>query len=386
MALTGGEGVPMETQLSLIVHNGYQFQTVFEPNKKAGSDFPFQAHQINGQPAPKLILTSDPSVQPGVPYMVRVESVKKPSAKHHGAIIVTPLYTTLALDRNRVWVDTCLENKIHILLEEGHHILLDGPQGSGKTLLAREIARASGMKFVFFPCSAVFEASDFLATLQLRAGETGPETVWLETEILLTLQEAAENPDQLYLVFLDEFNRMRGQARNGLLPALDATRKLYNPITGGTIGIPDNVRWIAAVNTGDQFVSADIIDPSQLDRFSPLKVGYPPEGEEIKILARLRPDLGVGQIQRVVTAANAVRQNKELGLDLSVRATEEAVIMLANPRAVMLGNDPLLEVLKTSFSGRFQGSWDDPVTDAGQVWETVKTALKHDDRGEVENV
>ena len=55
------------------------------------------------------------------------------------------------------------------------------------------------------------------------------------------------------LVFLDEFNRCREMARNGIMPALDSTRKMYNPLTGSTIDIPDNVLWIAAINNGAQF-------------------------------------------------------------------------------------------------------------------------------------
>ena len=31
---------------------------------------------------------------------------------------------------------------------------------------------------------------------------------------------------------LPEFNRCRELARNGIMPALDATRKMYNPLTG----------------------------------------------------------------------------------------------------------------------------------------------------------
>ena len=50
-----------------------------------------------------------------------------------------------------------------MLLESGLNILLDGPQGCGKTVLARvDRDSRSGMEFVFFNCGAVVEATRLL--------------------------------------------------------------------------------------------------------------------------------------------------------------------------------------------------------------------------------
>jgi nitric oxide reductase NorQ protein len=102
-----------------------------------------------------------------------------------------------------------------VLLESGLNILLDGPQGCGKTVLARSIAKSLGMEFVFFNCGAVVEATDFLATIQVRASESGaPVTDFTQDPVLLiSLEQAVEHPELQYLIFLDEFNRCQESAR-----------------------------------------------------------------------------------------------------------------------------------------------------------------------------
>ena len=164
-------------------------------------------------------------------------------------------------------------------------------------------------------------------------------------------------------------------ARNGIMPALDATRRLYNPLTGSTIAIPDNVLWIAAINNGSQFTGTTTVDPAQLDRFAPLRMDYPPEREEARILADRHPDVPRARIEKVVQAANAVRQDENLGVDLSVRATDEVCLLLGHPNFADDGDEVVPELLKTSFCGRFVGRWEDPSTDAGMVWQTIVRAL-----------
>ena len=82
------------------------------------------------------------------------------------------------------------------------------------------------------------------------------------------------------------------------------------------------------------------------------------------------------QIQRAVKAANAVRGDKDLHVDLSVRATDEVCTLLGHPNFSEFDGDPLPELLQTSFCGRYLGRWDDPATDAGLVWQCIVRALK----------
>ena len=354
-------------------------ETVFWRNEGELEDrFPYRATHVNGVRSGKVLLCADQDVVPGRPARARVVRVKRPQSPGRGFYEVKHLGPVeFALDPD-IYVDEHLARSLQVLLEAGYSILLDGPQGSGKTVLSREIASALGMEYVYFNCASVYEATDFIATLQVRANEEGTaETVFMPTDIRRALVEAVETPAKRYLVFLDEFNRCRPMARNGLMPALDSTRKVFDPTANAMLAIPDNVQFCAAINNGDQFVGTTAVDPAQMDRFATLKVDYPPPAEEAKILARRFPTMSTATIETVVAAANAVRDDASLAVDLSMRATEEACTLLSHPAFSdeMKASEALVQALRVAFGGRFPGRLEDAHSDAGAVWSTVRELL-----------
>jgi MoxR-like ATPase len=269
-----------------------------------------------------------------------------------------------------------VSKKLQVLLEAGLNILLDGPQGCGKTVLARSIADSLGMEFVFFNCGAVVEASDFFVSIQVRASASGaPVTDFVKTDILVAIENAGEHPDRKFLVFLDELNRCQESARNALMPALDATRRVFHPIENTFIPIPDNVQFIAAVNRGREFSGTFGIDAAQLDRFAPLQMTYPPPKAELEILQKRHPTISAASLELIIDVADEIRNARDLPGTLSVRATDEACVYLEHPLFAEDGKRSLPEIMKTSFCGRFPGRWDDVTTDAGAVWALVRKTL-----------
>jgi nitric oxide reductase NorQ protein len=243
--------------------------------------------------------------------------------------------------------------------------------------LARAIAESLGMEFVYFNCGAVVEATDFLATIQVRASASGqPIMDFVKTEVLLAIEQAVEHPQRHYLVFFDELNRCQESARNALMPALDATRRVFHPIENRFIAIPENVQFIAAVNRGNAFSGTFGIDAAQLDRFAPLQMDYLPPEEETRLLEQRHTELARNTLELIVEIAHRIRRAPDLSSGLSVRATDEACVVLKHPLMESDIKRMLPEVLKSSFAGRFSGRWDDVATDAGAVWSLIQAVLR----------
>jgi nitric oxide reductase NorQ protein len=353
---------------------GAVMETTFWANAVEDSPFRYRATHLDGRRAPKVVLCDDPRLRPGVPCLVKIAAVRKPKRSDRGAIEVE-FVRTLDFKLEGVYLDPLVSRKLQVLLESGMNILLDGPQGCGKTVLAQTISESLGMEFVFFNCGAVVEATDFLATVQVRASETGqPVMDFIKTEFLQALEEAGGHTKRRYLIFLDEFNRCQENARNALMPALDASRRVFNPIENKFLEIPDNVQFIAAVNRGSEFSGTFGIDAAQLDRFAPLQMDYLPPKEEVKLLRKRHPELGA-TLPQIVKIADTIRKSPEIAGGLSVRATDEACIYLKHPLFEKDRHRLLPEILKSSFCGRFPGRWDDVTTDAGAVWAIVESMV-----------
>jgi len=360
---------------------GAVMEATFWANPVEESGFRFRATHLDGRRAPKVVLSDDARIRPGMPCLVRIKNIRKAERSDRGAIEVE-FVRAQDFKLEGVYIDPIVSKKLQVLLESGLNILLDGPQGCGKTVLARSIAKSLGMDFVFFNCGAVVEATDFLATIQVRASATGqPITDFVKTEVLTALERSAEHPEVRTLIFLDELNRCQESARNALMPALDATRRVFHPIENRFLPIPDNVQFIAAVNRGREFSGTFGIDAAQLDRFAPVQMDYPPPAAEVELLSARHPELSRAILEEVVDIADRIRRSPELGASLSVRATDEVCVYLKHP--LMEGDQRRLlpEVLKSSFCGRFSGRHNDVSSDAGAAWAIIQRALRESRQG-----
>ncbi len=339
---------------------GYIFETVFWMEKDSSSGLTLSAKNINGKLSDRRILTDDKRVLPGQRCKVKVIDLNE------NTIRVSYLGLADFNLKKDVYIEPGLLLQFEILLCSGRSILLEGPQGAGKTTVARALADSLGMHYVFFNCSVCFEPSDFVGSVQLVVNETGQvRTEWIPTEVLNSIYLAYEDTGKRFLIFLDELNRCRSQAVNGIMSAIDSSRRIFDPRKNSYIAIPENIQWIAAVNSGRQFTGTYKLDPAQLDRFSVLKIDYPPEAKEIEILCRRYDMVRRKDIRKVVRIANLIRNMPAISTDLSMRATDEACMFLSYPTYQHgVTKEGLIDILKVSFCNRLPGSIREEGSDA----------------------
>ena len=347
---------------------GYIFETVFWAQRQDNTEAQLIARNINAAPTSAQILCADRRVLPGKRVKVKVESCNDQTIQ---VAFLGMVEFDLASD---IYVDPMLLKQFEILLCSGRSILLEGPQGTGKTTISRELARALGMHYVFFNCSVCFEAADFVGSLQLLVDAEGrARTEWVPTEVLQAIYQANEQPFQRYLVFLDELNRCRSYALNGIMSAIDSSRRIFDPRRNHYVAIPDNVQWIAAVNSGKQFTGTYKLDLAQLDRFAVLKITYPPEDCEVDILRTRYAMVKLKRIKKVVHIANLIRKDEAIATDLSMRATDEACMFLSYPTFQrQVSREDLLAILKTSFCNRLTGSVDEEASEAHTAYRIIE--------------
>jgi len=252
-----------------------------------------------------------------------------------------------------------LETKLEILavLAAGRNLLLEGPVGSGKTLLGESIAaalppiRLAGCHFNCLPgeaacpqCRAGLAASE---PIELSGAERFvrvqgspdlfPEDLVGDVDPAAALAHGALDPRAFRpgrlvrahrrLCFVDEINRLSERLQNLFLELL-AERALT--IGGYEARFPVDTVVVATMNP-DEYVGVGRLSEALRDRFERVRLDYPTPADEVTILLRrtgvdrdARGD-GDGDEQRlaeaVVRFANQLRAEPEVEAGPSVRAT-----------------------------------------------------------------
>ena len=226
-------------------------------------------------------------------------------------------------------------------VEEGHrNILMVGPAGSGKTTLAKDLAKALDRSFAFISLSAGVTETHLFGRMLPQADGT---FAYVESPFVKVYRNGG-----VYL--FDELDAADSNVMVSVNAAL-ANGVLCNPVTGEIIHRHEKCLILAAANTfgrgGDHmYVGRNALDAATLDRFvlCTLNVGYDSELE----MDLARSILEQVQADELVAWVNALREKITDNRLRRIASTR----LVVNSAAAMKRGATLADV-----KGRFHQDW-----------------------------
>ena len=213
-------------------------------------------------------------------------------------------------------------------LSVGGHILLEGPPGVAKTLLAHSFALATGLAFQRIQFTPDMLPSDITGTMSLRGGDL------------------VFRPGPVFsnIVLADEINRTPPKTQAALLEAM---QERHVTVDTEVHLLPDPFVVVATQNP-IEYEGTYPLPEAQLDRFlMKVQVGYPSEADEISLIGIPRDGLRDSRLDEIepVTNPEALRAIRDLvaATTITPAVMAYAVRIIRTTRelpAVQLGASP----------------------------------------------
>lgn len=266
-------------------------------------------------------------------------------------------------------------------LAADRHVLLEGPPGTGKSTMLREVADRAGTGFVFVEGNAELTparlAGQFDPSRVLEEGYI--EDVFVDGPLVEALREGA-------LLYVEELNRVPEETVN-LLISVMSEGELHLPRLG-RISAADGFRLVAAMNPFDNVGTARV-SGAVYDRMCRIAMGYQATDDELDIVARRTAataagtDAGVSSLitRRAVLVTRGTRHHGDVRVGSSVRGAIDLVEVAERLGRIRKSDaaDPAvgLDAALVALSGRIRvqdggdRSPEDIITD---LWEQVLAA------------
>lgn len=235
----------------------------------------------------------------------------------------------------------------------GRDLLVEGPAGTGKSLLVRDVAGAVGRQVLVIEGSAAVTTGTVLGHHEpaqvLRGGFDAASFV--DGPLLTAMRRG-------YLLHLEEANRVPSDILNLLLGPLGERRIVVPKV--GVVTAAAGFGLVATVNDGDPGGTLPL-SRALGERLVRLRLGYQRAGEERSIVRHRAPDAPAWLLRAGVAVARATREHPDLLRGASVRGSIDLLLVarqLAELEDVDLRDrDPrslevVLRAAKVALSGR----------------------------------
>jgi magnesium chelatase subunit D len=209
---------------------------------------------------------------------------------------------------------------LSVALAAGRHVVIEGPPGTGKSTLLREIARETGREVVFVEGNAELTPARLVGQYdpaQVLAGGYVPDA-FTDGPLLRAMRGGA-------LLYLEEFNRIPEETLNVLITVL-AEGEIAVPRLGMVAADP-GFRLIAAMNPFDAVGTARV-SQAIADRICRVVLGYQDSAAEQQITAAVTGADGP-EVAFAVALTRATREHREVRMGASVRGSIDLVLLLS---------------------------------------------------------
>lgn len=235
-------------------------------------------------------------------------------------------------------------------LAAGRHLLLEGPPGTGKSTVLREIASASGVPFEFVEGNAELTPARLVGSFDPAAVlESGySPDVYIDGPLVSSLRTGG-------LLYVEELNRVPEETLNVLITVM-SEGELHVPRLGRVPAEP-GFRMVAAMNPFDAVGTARI-SSAVYDRVCRLGLPYQDAADEAIIAGRVAAQSRAGPhvVATAVACVRSTRDHPDLQMGSSVRGSIDLLLVMGELSRLrgteLIDPDVTLDACRLALSGR----------------------------------